>query len=116
MAGMEEPSRRCDPRDKTERDRTQRFLPLQLCQQDVVDVFNQLQVPLGVPLRPLNRAAGDGMRRRRRRRAAAESEEEEEEEVRGQCLPSIAGPRGVSCHDRDPCGVNCCCSLPLAGG
>lgn len=39
------------------------------------------QVPLGVPLRPANRAVGDGMRRRRRRRAAAESDEEEEGEV-----------------------------------
>ncbi|KAL4442126.1 hypothetical protein ABPG77_011387 [Micractinium sp. CCAP 211/92] len=58
----------------------------------------QQEVPVGLPLRPVNRAVGDGMRRRRRRRAAAESDEEEEEEEGDQPMREQA-PRAPTARD-----------------
>ncbi len=78
--------------DRNEPDRTQGSPLLQGCQLDQADARTSLQVPVGVPLRPVNRAVGDGMRRRWCRRAAAESDEEEEEEVRCRCFSdTVAG-------------------------
>ncbi|KAL4427932.1 hypothetical protein ABPG75_002021 [Micractinium tetrahymenae] len=59
----------------------------------------QQEVPLGVPLRPVNRAVGDGMRRRRRRRAAAESDEEEEEEEEAERDMREQAPRAPTARD-----------------